>query len=162
MSSRRSLLILGLPNQILSALTRHDYTSLEDLANITPQTLEKGKRLTYKTGAYSNNTAELGIPIDIGQDLINRSQNASTLAPALMMTQPAARLVENMAKFSTKCPALDKILGDGLSRGHILEVSGPPGSPKETIGINILASSIEEGNEVIFIGKDCAPTFGSL
>ncbi|KAF8905254.1 hypothetical protein CPB84DRAFT_1676807 [Gymnopilus junonius] len=137
MSLKRSLLALGLPKEVLTALTRDGYSSLEDLANVTPERLEK----------------DLKIPINIARDLVNRSQNPSTFSPTLTMTQPVAKLVENAPKQSTKCLALDKILEGGLSRGHVLEISGPPGSPKEIIGINILASFIEDENEAIFV--DC-------
>ncbi|KAF8182005.1 hypothetical protein BJ912DRAFT_600304 [Pholiota molesta] len=41
----------------------------------------------------------------------------------------------------------------GLSGGQILEISGPPGSPKERMAINILRSFVEVGEEVIFV--DC-------
>lgn len=55
---------------------------------------------------------------------------------------------------STKCAALDKILGGGLSRGQILEISGPPGSPKEKLALNIMATFAESAEETLFVGKD--------
>ena len=61
--------------------------------------------------------------------------------------------MEGEVKISTRCPTLDKLLDGGLPHGHVLEVSGPPGSPKELLGINILASALERNDEVMFIGK---------
>ena len=48
---------------------------------------------------------------------------------------------------------LDKILGGGLKRGHILEISGPPGSAKELMARNIVQSFLEANHQVLFIGK---------
>ena len=70
------------------------------------------------------------------------------------MTQSAALMVQQSQKVSTKCVALDKILGGGLSRGQILEISGPPGSPKEKLALNIMATFAESGEETLFVGKD--------
>lgn len=69
------------------------------------------------------------------------------------LTQSAASMANRSRKFSTKSPPVDKILDGGLSMGHILEVSGPPGTPKETIATNLVTSFVEAGHEVIFIGK---------
>jgi RAD51-like protein 2 len=55
--------------------------------------------------------------------------------------------------FSTLCPPVDKLLSGGLSRGHILEISGPPGTPKETLAVNIVKSFVEANEEVLFVGK---------
>ena len=70
------------------------------------------------------------------------------------MTQSAALMVQQSQKILTKCVALDKILEGGLSRGQILEISGPPGSPKEKLALNIVASFAEYGEETLFVGED--------
>jgi RAD51-like protein 2 len=57
-----------------------------------------------------------------------------------------------MRKFSTLCPPVDKLLSGGLTRGHILEISGPPGSPKESIAINLVKSFVEADEGVLFVG----------
>lgn len=69
------------------------------------------------------------------------------------MIQLAANMVRKLQKISTKCEPLDEILDGGLSGGQILEISGPPGSPKERMAVNILRSFVEVGEEVIFVGK---------
>jgi RAD51-like protein 2 len=62
-------------------------------------------------------------------------------------------MVKNAQKYSTRSIAIDKLLSGGLSRGHILEVSGPPGTPKEVIAMNVVTSFVEAGEEVLFIGN---------
>lgn len=54
--------------------------------------------------------------------------------------------------YSTHCPPIDKLLGGGLPRGHILEISGPPGTPKESIATNIVQSFVDLNLEVLFVG----------
>ena len=56
-------------------------------------------------------------------------------------------------KFSTRSTAIDGLLTGGLLRGHILEISGPPGTPKEVVATNVATSFVEAGEEVLFIGK---------
>jgi RAD51-like protein 2 len=56
-------------------------------------------------------------------------------------------------KFSTQCPPIDKLLNGGLTRGHILEVSGPPGTMKEAVGINVIRSFVEKNEHVLFVGE---------
>jgi RAD51-like protein 2 len=62
-------------------------------------------------------------------------------------------MVKSTQKFSTRSTAIDKLLSGGLSRGHILEISGPPGTSKEVVAANVVTSFVEAGEEVLFIGK---------
>ena len=80
--------------------------------------------------------------------------------PALThpMTQSAAVMVQHSQRISTKCTSLDKALDGGISRGHILEISGPPGSAKEQLLMNIVAAFVEVNEEVIFIGRYSTPS----
>lgn len=48
---------------------------------------------------------------------------------------------------------MDKLLSGGLPRGHILEISGPPGTPKEPLAVNIVKAFIEANEQVVFVGK---------
>lgn len=47
---------------------------------------------------------------------------------------------------------LDNILDGGLRRGHILEISGPPGTAKETMIVEFVKNVVEKGDEVLFMG----------
>jgi len=62
-------------------------------------------------------------------------------------------MVQKSQKISTGSAPLDRLLDGGLSRGHILELSGPPGSPKQNIATSIVASFAQTGGEVVFLGK---------
>lgn len=62
-------------------------------------------------------------------------------------------MAKKTLRFSTSCSAVDKLLSGGLPRGHILEISGPPGTPKEAIAVNIVRAFVEAGEGVIFVGK---------
>ena len=73
------------------------------------------------------------------------------------MTQSAAAMVRQSHKTSTKCTSLDKALEGGISRGHILEISGAPGTAKEQLLMNIVAAFLEDNEELIFIGRYSTP-----
>ncbi|KAF8965053.1 P-loop containing nucleoside triphosphate hydrolase protein [Flammula alnicola] len=135
--SRRSILSLGLSKDVLTALTHRGYETVEDLNSANAEELSK----------------ILNIPSEDVQHLITRSQNSQTPTATLPLTQSAAAMVQHAQKMSTKCAALDKMLDGGLSRGQILEISGPPGSPKEKMAIDILTAFALAGDEVIFV--DC-------
>ncbi|KAF9475137.1 hypothetical protein BDN70DRAFT_841370 [Pholiota conissans] len=135
--SRRSLLSLGLPTDILAALTRHGYETSQDLKSINEEDLSK----------------KLGIPLEDVRVLYARFEKPATSIPPLSMTQSAANMIRSTHKVSTNCDPLDKILGGGLPSGHILELSGPPGSPKERMALGILKSFVDRGEEAIFV--DC-------
>ncbi|KIM46950.1 hypothetical protein M413DRAFT_23269 [Hebeloma cylindrosporum] len=137
MSPSRSLLSLGLPKDVLAALTRLGYETLQDLGSITAEELSE----------------EVKISIGDARAVVSRLQGPQAPATTLLMTQSAALMVQKSQKILTKCAALDKILGGGLSRGQILEISGPPGSPKEKIALNIVSSFAESGEETVFV--DC-------
>jgi len=83
--------------------------------------------------------------------LFSASQRPRTHLPA---SQSAAALSSNATAsvFSTACPGADKLLLGGLKRGKILEVSGPPGAPKEAIAVNVVRSFVAAGEAVLFVG----------
>jgi len=72
------------------------------------------------------------------------------------MTQSAALRLQQSGsqRVQTGCAALDALLDGGLSRGHILEISGPPGSPKEKLVVKIASIFAEAGEDVLFVGKN--------
>jgi RAD51-like protein 2 len=61
-------------------------------------------------------------------------------------------MLTSTSKVATGCAPVDRLLNGGLSRGHILEISGPPGSAKEQLAINFVRSFVEVGDEVLFVG----------
>ena len=78
---------------------------------------------------------------------------SQTPALTLPLTQSAAVMVRHSHKISTKCGSLDKLLEGGISRGHVIEISGPPGCVKEQLLMNIVAAFVEVNEEVMFIGE---------
>ncbi|KAF8635473.1 hypothetical protein AX15_000446 [Amanita polypyramis BW_CC] len=54
-------------------------------------------------------------------------------------------------RVSTKYNPMDKLLGGGVHRGQVLEISGPPGCPKEALLLKVVFSFVELGQEVIFV-----------
>lgn len=94
------------------------------------------------------NPAELGIDISDSQSIITVSQRPR--GPPL--SQSLASLISRSHIFACSYAAVNTALGGGLPRGHILEISGPPGSFKETLALDYARIFVEANEEVIFIG----------
>ncbi|KAJ3572288.1 hypothetical protein NP233_g3179 [Leucocoprinus birnbaumii] len=94
--------------------------------------------------------SDLSISISEAEDIIQLAQNSSTQQPGMPLTQSAATIISSMRKFSTRWSPLDKLLNGGLVQGHVLEISGPPGTPKESVAVDITCSVLEAGEGVIF------------
>ncbi|KAJ3819209.1 hypothetical protein F5880DRAFT_1490086 [Lentinula raphanica] len=102
----------------------------------------------------------LKLPSGISQTLYSSSQTLTSGGPSgLPSTQSAATLIGSSKHkprlFTTYCPPLDTLLNGGLNEGGILELSGPPGSLKERILLNIVRAFVESGKHVLFIGRCC-------
>jgi RAD51-like protein 2 len=91
---------------------------------------------------------DLNIPLPESQALF-----ASTSTSKLPLTQSVASLTTTTHKFSTHCPPVDRLLKGGLTRGHILEVSGPPGTMKEAIAVGVVRAFVERMEHVLFVGE---------
>jgi len=65
----------------------------------------------------------------------------------------AAELISFNKKFLSSCAPLDKLLGGGLPAGHVLELSGPPGTAKQTLAINFASGAVSSNDQVLFVGK---------
>lgn len=74
-------------------------------------------------------------------------------------TQAASLLVNAPRSIPTKYAPLDNLLGGGVRRGHVLEISGPPGSPKEALLLKAVFAFVELGKEVVFLGKSLRGPF---
>ena len=81
---------------------------------------------------------------------VNSVGGSSTQPP---LTQPASTLATSPQQVSSKCIPLDNLLGEGVPRGHVIEISAPPGSPKEALILKIVVAFVELGLEVVFLGK---------
>jgi RAD51-like protein 2 len=149
--SQRPLSSSSITPSTLSALTRAGYQTFQDLSASSAEALSKGQsdHIELLTELYpSANNPDLNIPLPASQALF-----ASTLPSKLPLIQSAAELTTTAHKFSTHCSPIDKLLNGGLTRGHILEVSGPPGTMKEAVAIGVVRSFVERREEVLFVGE---------
>ncbi|KAL4079498.1 hypothetical protein J3A83DRAFT_4085994 [Scleroderma citrinum] len=120
----------GIPPSTQAALRCAGYETINDLASASAETLSK----------------ELGIAIADAQNLIHATQTPKTVP----MTQSAASLAK-VNVFACKWPPVNKVLGGGLPRSHILEISGPPGSFKESLACDFARTFVEVNEEVVFV-----------
>jgi hypothetical protein len=91
---------------------------------------------------------DLDLPLSSTQDIISASQKA----PEFSLTQNAASMAMRSSIFQIGWPPIDKILGGGISRGNILEISGPPGCYKDCVAMGSVISFINADEEVLFMG----------
>lgn len=129
--SRNILLHPTLPAWIQLALRRAGYETLDDLSSTSAEGLSK----------------ELGIDISDAQSIITASQRP----PGQPLSQSLASLISRSQIFACSYAAVNTALGGGLPRGRILEISGPPGSFKETLALDYARIFVEANEEVIFI-----------
>jgi hypothetical protein len=54
-------------------------------------------------------------------------------------------------RFPFSIPALDTLTGGGLPRGHILEISGAPNTPREIVGLEAARSALGFGEAVLWV-----------
>jgi RAD51-like protein 2 len=91
---------------------------------------------------------ELGTHISDSQAILTASQRS--IRPPI--SQSVASLISRTQNFVCSYAAVNAVLGGGLPRGRILEISGPPGSFKEALALDYMRLFVEANEEVIFIG----------
>ncbi|KAI6168437.1 hypothetical protein EDD17DRAFT_1684479 [Pisolithus thermaeus] len=128
--SRSLLQCATLPSSLKAALRSAAYETVDDIAGVSAETL----------------SAELGISVRDAESLVSATQ-----APKVpRMTQSAASLAR-VNVFTCKYPAVNKVLGGGLLRSHVLEISGPPGSFKESLACDFVQAFVKADEEVVFV-----------
>ena len=65
----------------------------------------------------------------------------------------AAELISINKRFFSSCVPLDRLLGGGLPSGHVLELSGPPGTAKEALATKFASDAVSSNDQVLFVGK---------
>lgn len=119
-----------LPPSVQAALGSAGYETVDDVAGVSTEAL----------------SAELGISVRDAEILVSTTQ-----APKVpRMTQSVASLAQANV-FTCKYPAVNKVLGGGLLRGHVLEISGPPGSFKESLACDFVQAFLKADEEVVFV-----------
>ena len=71
----------------------------------------------------------------------------------LLLGRSAAELISVDKRFFSSCVPLDRLLGEGLLSGHILELSGPPGTAKETLATRFASNAVSSNDHVLFVGE---------
>ncbi|KAH9031694.1 P-loop containing nucleoside triphosphate hydrolase protein [Lactarius pseudohatsudake] len=75
----------------------------------------------------------------------------NTVNSSLPLGRSAADLVSIYKRFLSSCEPLDRLLGNGLPSGHILELSGPPGTAKESLVVKFVSNAVSSNDQVLFI-----------
>ncbi|KAF9652649.1 hypothetical protein BDM02DRAFT_2549172 [Thelephora ganbajun] len=126
--SPKSISTLALPRSTLFALSQAGYETTDELASSTPENLAR----------------ELGISVQSSQQILS-------VGPRLPATQSAAALLDSTNDVFRCCPPIDNLLDGGLRRGHVLELLGPPGTPKTALVLEIIRDFIENKEDVLII-----------
>ncbi|KAK9313705.1 P-loop containing nucleoside triphosphate hydrolase protein [Lipomyces starkeyi] len=71
--------------------------------------------------------------------------------PSQSLSSYLKRLDAAESKFSTHLPSLDMIMRGGVTRGKVTEVSGPPGSGKTSIALQVASIAILSKAKVLWI-----------
>ncbi|KAJ7778084.1 P-loop containing nucleoside triphosphate hydrolase protein [Mycena metata] len=136
--SNRPLSSLAIPPSTLSALIRAGYETVQDLDSSNAEKLAN----------------DLSIPLPSSQAIFSQ-RKTQTQGRSVPLTQPASTVASSSGpRITTKCSPLDKLIGGGLLRRNILEISGPPGTPKGVIALGIIKSFLKENPDEEVIVMD--------
>jgi RAD51-like protein 2 len=111
---------------------------------------------------------EMGITIDAAENVISSvkgktySGHIAGSTPRQQTqppTQAASSLMNGPQTVPTKYSPMDNLLGGGVRRGQVLEISGPPGSPKEALLLKVVSAFVELREEVVFLGRSLRSPF---
>ena len=91
---------------------------------------------------------DVDLPVSLCTEII-KAVNSSTDLPT---TQSASVLLSSVGPPYLLCEPLNEIMGR-LTRGSVIELSGPPGSPKELVLLDLVRTVVKGGEEVLFMGK---------
>jgi hypothetical protein len=111
---------------------------------------------TFSAIPSSNPASQFLPPAPFGAPALTQSASAlfsgfpGTQAPAPDPTQPGA-IPAPPAPFSFHCAPLDALLDGGLPRGHILELSGPPQTPRDAVALGAVRSALAAGGAVLVV-----------
>ncbi|KAJ7269634.1 P-loop containing nucleoside triphosphate hydrolase protein [Mycena rebaudengoi] len=145
----RPLSSLAIPASTLSALMRAGYETVQDLDSSNVEQL----------------SSDLSIPLASSQAIFSqRHTQRQTQLRTAPLTQPASVSTSSAPPIVTGCLPLDALLGGGLPRRRILEISGPPGTPKAAIVLGIVNSFLRDtaDEQVLFMDTQNMTTASEL
>ena len=116
---------------------------LPEVNPLPPRSPEYGPH--FSNGDTVTCCSELGISVQSSQQILS-------VGPRLPATQSAAALLDSTNDVFRSCPPIDNLLDGGLRRGHVLELLGPPGTPKTALVLEIIKDFIENREDVLIIG----------
>ena len=92
---------------------------------------------------------ELKLPDSTCEEIV-RSLQRKVIPPS----QAASTLLESSRHDFEICDPIHELLGNrGLKPGTVLELSGPPGAPKELCLLTLMTSVAREGKGLLCVGK---------
>lgn len=164
---KRPLSSVTLPPGMLAVLTRLGYESVQDVTGVSAELLSKGFGISRTATPTLTIRSEMGITIDAAENVLSSvkgNTNPSEIAGSTRQqirapTQAASFLMNAPQTVSTKYSPMDNLLGGGVRRGQVLEISGPPGSPKEALLLKVVSAFVELREEVVFLGKSLRRPF---
>ncbi|KAJ7061007.1 hypothetical protein C8F01DRAFT_1141575 [Mycena amicta] len=140
--------LLSIPPSTLRALIQAGYETTADLEGLSAEKLAK----------------DISIPLNASQDIFTQRNLSYAAGPIL--TQPASKSRASDERIPTACAPIDKLLGGGLPRGSILELSGPPGTPKGGIAMGIVRKFVysldSDREDVLFVDTQNMTTPAAL
>ncbi|KAI0319312.1 hypothetical protein OF83DRAFT_822162 [Amylostereum chailletii] len=72
-------------------------------------------------------------------------------SPSLGQTASQFLQTSKAKKTPCSCAPLDRLLDGGISKGDILEISGPPGTAKEHLAVRFVRAAVRNEEEVLFV-----------
>ncbi|KAF8636947.1 hypothetical protein AX17_003198 [Amanita inopinata Kibby_2008] len=141
---KRPLSSVTLPPGTLAMLTRLGYETIQDMTDISPDALAKDMNVSLETAKSVLSSIRR-------RDIMEHVNERAPSVYPLSLSQSVSSLVKISPRVSTKCIPVDKLLSGGITRGQVLEISGPPGSPKEVLLLKVVTAFVELGEEVIFL-----------
>ncbi|EJC97744.1 uncharacterized protein FOMMEDRAFT_98200 [Fomitiporia mediterranea MF3/22] len=126
----RSLSTLPISESSLSALNRAGFKNVSDLGTLSAEQL----------------SLEITIPAFVCEEILKTARSKFEL-----LTQPATSLLKSIRSSFSLSEPVNALLGGGLSRGHVIEFSGPPGSPKDLAILDLIRSVVKAEENVLFL-----------
>ena len=96
------------------------------------------------------------------QSLPQRLQESRSVTALTGLGFSASSLVQPGKQFASSCEPLDELLDGGLAFGQILEISGPPGAPREQLSSLFAKEASMRGQEVLYVGPYPIPSTSRL